>query len=381
MADQVQSDPTDRTGEFVPSEEQRALRAAVDDYTARRWDDDRLRAVLDSAERDPRDLRILGTDLGVLAIALPEARGGDGAGLAVATVVAERLGRRLAAVPFTSALLAAEVLAGTDAVPSLLGDLVTGERLVVVVATDERGRWLPEQSSISATETDRGWSLTGTAAHVVDAADAATFLVLVGDTILVVDAAATGITRTPITSMDLTRPQQTLAFAETLAVPVCDNGRALVLAATDRAVVCLAAEALGAAERLLEVSVAHATARIQFGRTIGSYQGVKHRLADLLIAVEQTRSLVEHAAWSADHLDGPDDDEPALTASAARVVAAETLIAAAATAIQVHGGIGFTWEHLAHLYFKRAHSDAVLWGGLVPHRERVAALALDTLVV
>lgn len=372
----------DTETEFVISDEQQALRGAVDDYTARRWDDDRLRAVTDSladgGERDPRDLRILGSELGVLALALPEDVGGGGAGLAETAVVAERLGRRLAAVPFVSAVLAGEVLAAAGAT-DLLAGLVTGERLVVVVATDDRGRWLPDAPSVSATEHDGGWTVSGTAAHVVDAPDAGTFLVLAGDTLLAVDATAAGITRTPITSLDLTRPQETLVLADAPATLVGTDGAALVAAATDKALVCLAAEALGAAERLLAVSVEYASARIQFGRTIGSYQAVKHQLADLLVAVEQTRSVVEHAAWTVDHPDSPTADDPALTASAARLVAAETLIEAAATTVQVHGGIGFTWEHLAHIYFKRAHSDAVLWGGLAPHRERVAALALDAL--
>lgn len=354
MADQV-------TEEFVLTDEQRALRELVDDYAAKRWSEDRVRSVAEHGTPVREDLALLGADLGLLALAVPEAAGGGGAGLVEAIVVAERLGRVLAPVPYAGTTLALDLLT-TVGRSDLAEPIASGARSVAVVATDEHGHW---GSGALGVDSDR---LTGTAAHVVDSPDADDLLVVVDGILYRVDAEAADIAS--FTTLDQTRPQATVRFDRS---PGERLGEVDLAVAADRVLVCVAAESLGAAERLLAEATSYARTRIQFGRAIGSYQAVKHQLADLLVAVEQCRSLVEHAAWTHDH----GGDDPALATSLARVHAAETLEQAAATSIQVHGGIGFTWEHHAHLYFKRAHSDAVLWGGLPPHRDRIARLALD----
>jgi alkylation response protein AidB-like acyl-CoA dehydrogenase len=328
--------------EFTTTDEQRALRELVDDWTAKRWTQDQLRRVVEDGD-DPRaELTVLGRDLGLLALATPEGLGGGGAGVVEASVVAERLGRALVPLPYAGTTLALDLLAATGRA-DLVGPVAAGTRTVaVVVATD----------------------LTGATEHVVGAAGADDLLVVVGSELYRVEASSARVE--PAVPLDLTRPQATVHLD---GAPAERLGEVDLAAATDRALVCVAAEALGAAEHLLTEAAAYAGTRIQFGRAIGSYQGVKHRLADVLVAVEQTRSLVEHAAWTHDH----GGDDPALATSLARLHSAATLQQAARASVQVHGGIGFTWEHHAHLYFKRAHSDALLWGGLAPHRARVAA--------
>lgn len=368
-------------GPFVLDGERRALRALVRDHAARDWDEAGLRAAIAPGARLDRDRwRRLGSGLGVLGLDVPATWGGGGGGLLETALAAEELGAALAAVPYAGSVLAAWTLLASgdeEAMAAHLPALCAGTAVYAVACTDARGAWAPPDPSVRA----RGGALTGTAAHVVGAPDADHLIVLAaspdGPSLFVADAGAPGLAVTPITSLDLTRPQAAVVFDGTPARPVGTPGRAAcaLSAAADRAVVAVAAEALGAAERLLAGTVRYAGTRMQFGRAIGSYQAVKHRCADVLAAVEQSRSVVYHAAWTADF----GGDDPALTASLARTCAAETLTAAAAAAVQIHGGMGFTWEHTAHLYFKRAHSDAVLWGGLAPHRERIAALVLDAL--
>jgi alkylation response protein AidB-like acyl-CoA dehydrogenase len=370
-----------RSAPFVLGEEQRALRRMIRDYADREGDAWGPRtAVVPGAGLDRDQWRRLGGELGVIGLDVPEKWGGGGTGLVESALVAEELGGALVPLPYVASVLAAwTLLASGDeiAMAEHLPALCAGTAVYAVACTDARGRWTPARPSVRA---ERG-TLTGTAAHVVGAQDADHLIVLAetcdGPSLLIADADAPGITRAPITSLDLTRPQATVSFDGASARPVGAPGRgaAALSAAADRAIVVLAAEALGAAEHLLTETVAYAGTRIQFGRAIGSYQAVKHQCANVLVAVEQSRSVVYHAAWTAD-LGG---DDPALTASLARLTTAETLTGAASAAVQIHGGIGFTWEHFAHLYFKRAHSDAVLWGGLAQHRERVAELLLDTL--
>ncbi|MBE1535888.1 acyl-CoA dehydrogenase family protein [Actinomadura algeriensis] len=368
-------------GPFVLDGERRALRALVRDHAAREWDEAALRAAIGPGARLDRDRwRRLGSELGVLGPDVPATWGGGGGGLPDTVLAAEELGAALAPVPYAGTVLAAWTLLASgdeEALAEHLPALCAGTSVYAVACTDARGAWMPPRPSVRA----EGGAVTGTAAHVVGAPDADHLIVLAatgdGPSLFVADVGAPGLAVTPITSLDLTRPQATVVFDGTPARPVGTPGRAVcaLSAAADRAVVAVAAEALGASARLLADTVRYAGTRMQFGRAIGSHQAVKHRCADVLTAVEQTRSVVYHAAWTADF----GGDDPALTASLARTAAAATLTAAADAAVQIHGGMGFTWEHTAHLYFKRAHFDAVLWGGLASHRERIAALVLDVL--
>ena len=185
-----------------------------------------------------------------------------------------------------------------------------------------------------------------------------------------VDGDADGLHREPLTPMDLTRPQANLRLQDTPARLVGRDGGAWdgLESALELAVIALAAEQLGGAQACLDASVAYAKQRVQFGRPIGSFQAVKHLCADMLVEVESARSAVYYAGWAASEMD---EDLP-VAASMARSYASDAYTWVAGQNIQVHGGIGFTWEHAAHLYFKRAKSSELLFGDPAYHRERLA---------
>nr|WP_275404124.1 acyl-CoA dehydrogenase [Pseudonocardia acidicola] len=190
------------------------------------------------------------------------------------------------------------------------------------------------------------------------------------------EGAATGVARTPLSTLDLTRQQAALrledAPARLLAGP--DEIARVVGHAFEVGAVLLAAEQVGGAQHLLDLTVEYAKSRMQFGRPIGSFQAVKHRCADMLVAVEHARSTAYHAAWALQ--DGT--DHPALATAIAQATCSDAYYRVAADTVQVHGGIGFTWEHQAHLYYKRAVTDAALLGGAEAHRDRIATHVLDT---
>ncbi|MCT2583528.1 acyl-CoA dehydrogenase family protein [Actinophytocola gossypii] len=312
---------------------------------------DLLRETVRAAAEDGADWRALGEQLGVLGLAVPERWGGSGAGLGEAAVVAEELGAVLASVPFVSTVVAARLLveSGDDAAcADLLPGLCDGSRTFAVAS-------LP-------TGVDRP---AGTAEGVVDGPGATDLLVLAGDGLFHVDGAAAEVV--PVPTLDLTRPQADITFAET---PARRLGPAAP--ATDVAVTLLAAELVGVARTMLDTAVTYARERVQFGRPIGSFQAVKHRCADMLVELELARSVAEHAARTHDH----GGDDPALASSLAHVVATDAARRVTGDAIQVLGGVGITWEHPAHRYYKRAVTSAALWGGRA-HRDRLAKLAID----
>ncbi|WP_137294465.1 acyl-CoA dehydrogenase family protein [Nocardioides dongxiaopingii] len=386
--------------EFDLTAEQRSLRDLARSFATRSFDETAVRAELDTEHGFDREVwRALGTDLGVLGLTLPVALGGDsepGApGHVELALLAEELGRTLAGVPLLSTVaLAGTALShvgddpdGPDGLAAeLVGGVVDGGAVLALVATDARGRWSPGATDVTvdAGGTAGGGSdvrLTGTASHVLDAAAADTLLVVAqtpdGPRLHVVRADAEGVRTAPQTTLDQTRRLAVVRFDATPATPLAAAGAATldaVAAARDVGALVLAAGAVGAGARLLETSVEHAKGRLQFGRPIGSFQGVKHRCADMLVAVEQSRSVTYHAAWT---LDGATDDEPRTAVDLATVVTAAAFPALAKNTVQVHGGIGFTWEHPTHLYYKRAVGDAALLGGRAAAAERLAASVLD----
>ncbi len=198
-----------------------------------------------------------------------------------------------------------------------------------------------------------------------------------GVALYAVDASASSVHRSPLATLDLTRPQAgvELAGAPGRLVAGADEAERVIEHALQVGSALLAVEQVGAGQHLLDLSVEYAKSRLQFGRQIGSFQAIKHKLADLLVDLEHARSSAYHAVWALS--DGSDD--PALAVSIAQATASAALSRIAADTIQVHGGIGFTWEHQAHLYFKRATTDAALLGSAEQHRSRVAELVLDNL--
>jgi acyl-CoA dehydrogenase len=373
------------TVEFVLSDEQRALRSTARDFCAQTWPETRVRDLTGGAGpgADRRDWRRLGSELGLLGLTVPEELGGVGAGVVELCLVAEELGRVLALGPVLGSWALATTLlvdSGDRSVQDdVLPGVMEGTTLLAVAATGPTGAWLPATPDVTAQRSGDGWRLTGASGRVVDAVGADALLVLAGTaggpSLFLVASDAAGLVRSPLTALDTTRPQANVQLSDTPARLVGTAGAALPLLrrASDLATMVLAAEAVGGMQRMLELTVTYAGTRLQFGRVIGSFQGVKHRCANMLVAVEHSRSAAHHAAWAFDT--GLDDT--ALAASLAHVVCARSYLDVVDDAVQVHGGIGFTWEHPAHLYYKRAVSGAALLGGRAFHHERLAALVLE----
>jgi alkylation response protein AidB-like acyl-CoA dehydrogenase len=369
------------SGEFAFTPEQQQLRTAVRKFCAENFGVEAARRHMEADVRfDPAVWGRLGSELGVLGMSVPEADGGVGGSLVDQAVAVEEFGSALACGPlFGTVYLAIPALVACPAGPvrdEILTALVDGERTAAFAVADHAGAFDPARVSVTV-EADR---ITGTAERVVDA-DAADVILLAakgsdGIGLYAADAAHT--TRTPLVTMDLTRPQATLVLdgapARLLAGPA--ESERVITHALQVGAALLAVEQVGAAQHLLDLSVDYAKSRLQFGRQIGSFQAIKHKLADMLVDLEHARSTAYHAVWAL--TDGSDD--PAIAASIAQAVCSAAFSRIAADTIQVHGGIGFTWEHQAHLYFKRAATDAALLGSAEQHRARVADLVLDTAV-
>ncbi len=319
------------------------------------------RVVADHAGR-PDLWRRLAVDLGVAGLAIPEEHGGAGATWREVAVVLEELGRALAPVPFLgSAVVATAVLVHCGAT-DLLPALATGERtaaLAVPFSTPPGG-----VSPTVRVEDDR---LTGAVTSVADASWAGFLLVPTENGLYAVEASA--VRAEPVVSLDTTRPLVDLAFREA-------PGRRL---ATDLSAVdaglrtgagLLAAEQLGVADWCLDTTVGYVRGRIQFARPVGSFQAVKHRLADVWVAVTQARAASRYAAGC---LATGDADVPVAVALA-QAYCGPAAVHAAEECVQLHGGIGFTWEHPAHLYLKRAKSAAIAFGTADRHRAALAGL-------
>ncbi|MFG2244508.1 acyl-CoA dehydrogenase family protein [Spirillospora sp. NPDC048823] len=367
---------------LVLDAEQEELRATVRKVLTDRSPTAKVREVMDSElGYDPDLWRTLG-DLGVLGLVVPEDLGGSGAGHTERAVVMEELGRALAPSPFlASAVLATDVLLALDADEparaALLPRLAAGELAGTVAAAEGGGSWDRAGGTTTATVHDGTWWLDGVKTPVLagDSAD----LVLVhartpgGPGWFAVEGNAVGLTRTALTGLDPTRRFAALAFDGTPARPlsVPDAAAALETVA-DLAAVALAAEQVGGMGRALELTVEYAKARMQFGRAIGSYQAVKHGCADMYSAWEQAVSVLRFASWTADH------DRPGLPAAAslAQTYIGPAFFETAAAMVHYHGGIGYTWEHDAHLYYKRAKSSELLLGPPSDHRARLAALVI-----
>ena len=318
---------------FDLSNEQRALADAARAYfTGAVSPADSRRALDDGTPVAPGRAGLAET--GFAAITVPESAGGGGGALLDLAVVAEQAGRVLAGPSLVTAARAAVLLAGDEARLSALAD-----------------------GSVAYAVSDGG--------PVLDAVSADLFLALQGDTLV----AATG-TLTERAPIDPTRGLADVLLGD--AVVVAGNARLRWEHAERVGQIILAAEGLGSASRALEIGVQYAKDRQAFGRAIGSYQAVKHALVDAYVGIEQLRSLVWWAAWAADQA----PDEVPLAAAAAKALAAQVLEQTAETVIQVHGGIGFTWEHDAHLYWRRAKVDRLLLGDDVAAFDTVARLAL-----
>jgi alkylation response protein AidB-like acyl-CoA dehydrogenase len=370
----------DIKGEFKFTDEQNQLRDAVRKFSVDHFAEEKIRELMDADPPfDPKVWARLGAELGVLGLSVPEADGGVGGTLVDQAVAIEEIGAQLGTGPLFGtvylaipALVAAESGAARD---ELLGDLVEGRRTAAVAVVDRAGVFEPDAVSVTA-END---AVSGTVTQVVDGGIADVLLIAArgseGVALYAVDATVDGVERTPLATLDQTRSAANVTFTKAQATLIA--GPAEAARVLDHALqvgaALLAIEQVGAAQHLLDLSVEYAKTRLQFGRPIGSFQGVKHRLANLLVDLEHARSTAYHAVWAL--TEGSDDAE--LSTSIAQAVCSAALSHVATDAIQVHGGIGFTWEHQAHLYYKRAATNAVLLGSAEEHRDRVATMVLD----
>lgn len=367
--------------EYRFSDEQAQLRSAVKKFSADHFSEEKVRQLMESDPPfDPKVWARLGGELGVLGLSVPEADGGVGGTLVDQAVAVEELGARLACGPLFGtvylaipALVAAPAGAARD---ELLGDLIEGRRTAAVAVKDRAGVFDADGVAVTAA----GEKLSGSVNQVVDGGIADVLLVAArgsdGVALYAVDSGTAGMQRTPLATLDLTRSEANVTFSDAPAqlIAGAEETTRILDHALQVGAALLAVEQVGAAQHLLDLSVEYAKSRLQFGRPIGSFQAVKHRLADLLVDVEHARSAAYHAIWALS--DGSDD--PALASSIAQAVCSAALTHVATDTIQVHGGIGFTWEHQAHLYYKRAATDAVLLGSAEQHRDRIAAMVLDT---
>jgi alkylation response protein AidB-like acyl-CoA dehydrogenase len=318
--------------------------------------------------------RLLGTEMGLAGLGLAEDLGGAGGGLAELTVVAEELGHALLPVPFfSSTVLAGQILARCPGPgPDVLAQLSTGGELAAFAGTGPDGCWRPDHLPVQAKADGR---LHGQADFVLDGAAAAHLVVAArtpaGCDLFLVAGDAEGVKTKALETLDPTRAQARVTLENTSGTPLTSDGagEAAVTAGLDVALVVLAAEQVGGAAACLDLAVEYAKLRQQFSRPIGSFQAIKHKLADLLLLVEMGRSAVDRA-MAAEH----DPARLAEAAAVAKIWCSDAYTTVATENVQIHGGIGFTWEHDAHLYFRRARADEQLLGDATFHRERLATL-------
>ncbi len=363
---------------FAFSEEQEQLREFVRSFLDDKSPESEVRAQMDTeAGYDSAVWAQMGDQMGLQALTIPEEYGGQGFGYVELIVVLEEMGRALLCAPFfSSVVLAANALIHSDdeaAKKELLPQIASGT-IATVAFTEENGKWDEAGITMSATASGDGHTLDGTKMYVLDGHTAQIIIVAArtdaGVSLFNVAADAEGLTRTALATMDQTRKQAKLDFAGTPATLIGTDGGgwAVLERMLDLAAVGLAAEQVGGAQMCLDMAVEYAKVRVQFGRPIGSFQAIKHKCADMLLEVESAKSAAYYAGWCAAEL----NDELASTASLAKAYCSEAYFHAAAENIQIHGGIGFTWEHPAHLYFKRAKSSELLFGDPTYHRELLA---------
>ncbi|MCZ4512551.1 acyl-CoA/acyl-ACP dehydrogenase [Streptomyces sp. ActVer] len=363
------------------SVEQDELRKVVRSFlTKHATEADVRRLAADPTGYDPVVWRRMATEIGLQGLAVPEKYGGSGFGYVDLGVVFEETGRALLCAPyFATVALAAETLLRCDderARGDLLPGIASGETVATLALTEESGRWDEAGIRLSAHDEAGGWRLTGVKTYVLDGHLADLLLVAArtpsGISLFGVAAEAPGLARTPLPTLDQTRKQARVEFTKTPARLLGPEGSAWP--ALERtlatASVLLAVEQVGGAGAALDAAVEYARIREQYGRPIGSFQGIKHKCADMLVEIESARSAAYGGLWA---LGAGDEAETAISAAVAQAFCSEAFTKVAGDNIQVHGGIGFTWEHPAHLYLKRAKSSEVLLGTPSYHRELLAA--------
>jgi alkylation response protein AidB-like acyl-CoA dehydrogenase len=329
---------------------------------------------------DPEGWKKLNQEMGLTAVHIPEAYGGGGFGYGELGIVLEEMGRSLLCAPFFStAVLATTAIlnAGTEAEKkALLPKIASGDVTATLAFSEDSGLNDAASIAMTATPSGGGYKLDGTKSFVLDGHTAELIVVLArkpgskgeeGLSFFTVDGTAAGLDRRLLKTMDETRKLARLTFKSVEAKLLGEEGAAASAFAKtmQQVVVCLANEMVGGAERLREDALAYVQMRMQFGRALASFQTMKHKAADMLVDVELAKSAAYYAAAALDE----SDPEVPMLASLAKASASDAYLQTAIHAVQMHGGIGFTWDNDTHLWFKRAKSSEILFGDANQHRE------------
>jgi alkylation response protein AidB-like acyl-CoA dehydrogenase len=374
--------------DFAFSEEQEMLRRSAREFLAKECSPKVVRALMESADGfDPKLWKNI-ADLGWTGLGIPEQYGGVGTFLDL-VVVLEEAGRALLPGPFFSTMglaVPALIEAGTEAQKKeALTAIASGDARATLAFTEPSGRWDASSVALTAKQAGGGWRLDGVKLFVPDA-DTADYIVVVarsrgegqeGITLFLIKGKPKGLTIKSLETLDMTRRWSEVRFdgvqlGADAVMGTPDKAWAPLKRALDWSTAALCAEMVGGVQKVLETSTEYAKTRQQFGKPIGIYQAVSHKLADMLVLSESGKSATYYAAWTVD-ADAPDRS---LASSMAKAYVSDAYRKVAGDGIQVHGGIGFTWEHDMHLYFKRAKSSEVTLGDATYHRELVAQ-ALD----
>jgi len=366
----------ERQVSYAPTEELDLIRSTAREFLEDRVGIPVVRELMMSETGFDRSLWKELADLGWTGLTIDEAHGGAGYGFVELSVLLEEMGRAVTPGPFfASAVVATEAIKAA-ATPTqqaeLLPGLASGETIATLAVWERPRGWALDDVATTAAPADSAWVLSGRKRFVLDGHLADLLIVAArlpeGEVgLFVVDAGAEGVSITQAPALDPTRRLADVVLDGVAAELLGDGPGAAGLAHALRlGLVALANEEVGGAQRCLEMSVEHAKTRYQFGRPIGSFQAIKHRCAEMLVRVEQARSAAYYAARVTD-----DPEELEIAAPLAAALCSEAYLWVAGENIQVHGGIGFTWEHDAHLYFKRAKASTLLFGDPRHHRRRL----------
>jgi alkylation response protein AidB-like acyl-CoA dehydrogenase len=362
---------------FAFSEEQEELRKSVRRFLDEKSPVTEVRRLMETESGyDEAVWKQMAEQLGLQGLVIPEEHGGSGYGYVELIVVLEEMGRSLLCAPFFSTVALAGNLCKTvnDATAHAALKRIAGGAIATVAFTEANGKWTEDGITATASGSGSDFTISGEKMFVIDGHSAEWIAVAArtpkGVSLFAVEGSDAGIAKTALSTMDQTRKQAKLVFNGAKGKLLGEEGKgwSYLVKMLDLAAVALAAEQVGGAQRCLDMSVEYAKVRVQFGRPIGSFQAIKHKCADMLLEVESAKSAAYYAGWAASE----DNDELPVVASLAKAYCSEAYFHASAENIQIHGGIGFTWEHDAHLYFKRAKSSELLFGDPTYHRELLA---------
>jgi alkylation response protein AidB-like acyl-CoA dehydrogenase len=370
--------------DFGFSEEQEMLRQSARNLLEKECPSTLVRRLMEEERGYEPELWKKIAELGWLGLVIPEAYGGAALSYVDLVLVLEEMGRVVLPSPFIWTVMVAEAInrAGSEArKKALLPKIASGELIATIAWMEPSGLWGPDGITTAARQNGSDFVLDGTKLFVNDGHIADCMLVAArtgghsadGVTLFAIESKRAGVSVTPLTTMDQTRKLSEVKFADVKATSAdvigeVDNGWKTLAAIIDRGKVMLAAEMMGGAQKVLDMTVEYAKVRTQFGRPIGSFQAVQHKCANMMIDVESAKSAVYYAAWAVSN----EVAEAPLAAALAKAAASDAFRRVSADGIQVHGGIGFTWEHDMHLYFKRAKSSEFTFGDATYNRELVA---------